>query len=161
MTYRFEKDGKTVARGAFAEVSAALKGAVTDLVAEDPEGASTGAMTANRAFASGAVSEAIAASGEWRTIVGVHGEPVRLAIIVEGDRYQVDRIIDADRRAYGIRDNYMGGAFCALPGPRGGRPQGVLEWDNPISAAAWLNRCYAAWASGRHVAPAGWSPAVR
>lgn len=83
--YRFEKDGETAARGTLAEVSAALKGAVTDLVAEDPEGASTGALTANRAFASGAVAEALDVKGEWRTIVGVHGEPIRLAIVKGGE----------------------------------------------------------------------------
>lgn len=160
-TYRFEKDGETASRGPLQDVSAAFKRAVTDLVAEDPEGASTGALTANRAFASGAVAAALAAQGVWRTIVGVHGEPVRLAIIVEGDRYSVDRLTErGGQRTYGIRDNYMGGAFCALPGQGRGRPA-PLEWDNPISAGAWLYRCYAAWASGRQPAPAGWSPSSR
>lgn len=54
--------------------------ALTNLLAEDPEAASMGAMMANQAFSVGTVQHALEARGNWRTTLTVHGEPVPVVI---------------------------------------------------------------------------------
>lgn len=55
--------------------------AMTNLLAQDPEGVARGATVVNEAFESGAAEHSLTAHGRWSTTVTVHGEPVLLAIV--------------------------------------------------------------------------------
>lgn len=76
MKYAVTLDGDEIARGTIQEVQAASAEAMTGLLAQDPEGVAISAQTANRAFQSGAVEEAVKAYGHWTTYVMV-GEASR------------------------------------------------------------------------------------
>lgn len=76
------------------------------------------------------------------------------------NRYSVATLAEGERRMYGIYDNHME-AFCTLPDSTAERPNLLpLEWDNPVSAQSWLERCYTAWARHRVPAPRDWAPYV-
>lgn len=76
------------------------------------------------------------------------------------NRYTVATI---DDKRYGIWDYRLDG-FCTLAVKPEDSPEDYapsllpLEWDNPISAQSWLQRCYTAWARGLVPAPDNWSP---
>lgn len=63
------------------EVQSVVMEALTNLLAQDPEGAAVGNMTANHAFSAGAVQHELVAHGSWRMSVTVHGESVPVVVV--------------------------------------------------------------------------------
>lgn len=70
----------TVRVKTFSGVGPVVMEALTSLLAEDPDGAAGGAMTANRAFYAEAVQHELGTRRTWRTIVSVHGEEVPVVV---------------------------------------------------------------------------------
>jgi hypothetical protein len=64
----------------FQEAEAFVAEGVTSLLAQDPEGAAEGAMTANRAFSEGLVQHALDTDGIWRMTFSIDGESVPVVV---------------------------------------------------------------------------------
>jgi hypothetical protein len=80
-SYKVSVGNSTVRVKTFREVGPVVMEALTNLLAQDPEGAAEGTMMANRAFSVGTVEHALDTYGSWRTSVTVHGEPVTLVVV--------------------------------------------------------------------------------
>lgn len=80
MSYKVSVGSATRRLKTFQEAGAVVAEAVTDLLAQDPEGAAEGAMMANRAFSAGTVQHALDTHRSWRTSVTVDGEPVPVVV---------------------------------------------------------------------------------
>jgi hypothetical protein len=84
LPYTVTLDGKPLARGTMQEVQAASAEAVTDMLAQDPNGVAMSAQQANRDFQSGTVEASVASTGVWQCPFWVHGKASTLRVIEEG-----------------------------------------------------------------------------
>lgn len=81
MTYEVTLGGEPLARGSMREVQTAAAGAVTNLLAQDPDGVAMSAQQANTDFQSGTVEAAVASTGEWQCPIWVHGDATTLRVV--------------------------------------------------------------------------------
>lgn len=79
-SYKVTVGNATVRVKTLKEAGLVVMEAVTNFLAEDPDGAAGGAMMANREFNGEEVQHELDAGREWRTIVMVHGEEVPIVI---------------------------------------------------------------------------------
>lgn len=82
-SYTVSVGNATVRVKTFQEAGAVVVENVTNLLAQDPEGAAEGAMMANRAFSAGTVQHALDTHGSWRTSITVHGKSVPVVVVKE------------------------------------------------------------------------------
>ncbi len=83
MTYTATLGGTPLVTGTLQEVQAAVSVAVTDLLAQDPDGVAMSAVQANRDFQAGTVEATIASTGEWKCPLWVHGQAQTIAVMKE------------------------------------------------------------------------------
>lgn len=83
MTYIATLGGEPLATGTMQEVQAASAEAITDLLAQDPDGVAMSAQQANRDFQSSTVEATVASAGEWKCPIWVHGEARTLVVTKE------------------------------------------------------------------------------
>lgn len=80
MRYSVTLGGKPLAQGTMQEVQFAASGAITELLAQDPDGVAMSAQQANRDFQTGTVATTVASTGEWKCPIWVHGKAQTLAV---------------------------------------------------------------------------------
>lgn len=83
MTYTATLGGKPLKTGTMQEVQAASADAMTQLLAQDPDGVAMSAMQANRDFQAGRVEATVASVGEWKCPIWVHGKAQTLIVTKE------------------------------------------------------------------------------
>lgn len=83
MTYRATLGGEDLVTGTMQEVQEVASVAITDLLAQDPDGVAMSAQQANRDFQSGTVEATVASVGEWKCPIWVHGEARTLIVTKE------------------------------------------------------------------------------
>lgn len=83
MTYRATLGGEDLITGTMQEVQAVASMAITDLLAQDPDGVAMSAQQANRDFQTGTVEVTVASVGEWKCPIWVHGEARTLIVTKE------------------------------------------------------------------------------
>lgn len=81
--YRVRLDSKTIGKGTLQQVQAASMEAVTDLLAQDPDGVAMSAQQANKDFQAGTVEATVASTGEWKCPIWVHGAAHTLSVTRE------------------------------------------------------------------------------
>jgi hypothetical protein len=82
-SYKVTVGSTTVRAQTLQEVQSVVMEGVTNLLAQDPEGAAEGAMMANRAFSVGTVQHTLNTRGSWRTSVTVHGKSIPVVVVSE------------------------------------------------------------------------------
>jgi hypothetical protein len=80
-SYRVTVGSTTVRATSFRDAGSVVEGAITDLLALDPESVARHAVAINQAFESGAAEHSLIAHGRWSMTVTVHGDPVLIAIV--------------------------------------------------------------------------------
>lgn len=81
MTYTAALGGMPLVTGTMQEVQAASAEAITDLLAQDPDGVAMSAQQANRDFQSGTVEATVASVGEWKCPIWVNGDARTLTVV--------------------------------------------------------------------------------
>lgn len=74
MHYTASLDGSRIASGTAQDIQTAVSTALTDFLAQDPEGVAMSAMSANQAFQDGATVATLPEGGHWDLPLWVHGE---------------------------------------------------------------------------------------
>lgn len=80
MRYSVTLGGKPLAQGTMQDVQTAVSAAVTEMLAQDPEGVAMSAQQANKDFQTGTVEATVASTGEWKCPVWVHGKATTFVV---------------------------------------------------------------------------------